>query len=129
MTADPSVTVTSWSIDDNGKINETLSDGTHIVRGQVLLQTFTQPQALVKEGSNLYSGITAAGPLGGGTPTSGTPGTQGLGFVKQGALEMSNVDLSAEFANLITSQRGFEANAKMITTSDEVLQAVVNMKR
>jgi flagellar hook protein FlgE len=127
--ADPSVTVAKWSIDTRGKINETLSDGSTLVRGQVLLQNFTQPQALVKEGSNLYSGLAAAGPLGGTTPSPAPPATQGLGEIQEGSLEMSNVDLSSEFANLILSQRGFEANAKMITASDEVLQAVVNMKR
>jgi flagellar hook protein FlgE len=126
--ADASVSVKQWSINSDGKINVALTDGTTIVRGQVLLQNFTQPQALIKEGGNLYSNIAGAGPLGGTSPESAAPTTQGLGPLKQGYLEMSNVDLATEFANLITSQRGFQANARMVTTSDEVLQELVNMK-
>jgi flagellar hook protein FlgE len=56
-------------------------------------------------------------------------GSNGLGSIQGGALELSNVDLANEMANLITAQRAFEANAKIITTSDEMLQAVVNLKR
>jgi flagellar hook protein FlgE len=56
------------------------------------------------------------------------PGTAGLGSIQSGALELSNVDLSTEMANLITAQRAFEANSKIVSTSDEILQDVVNMK-
>jgi flagellar hook protein FlgE len=59
----------------------------------------------------------------------GTAGTSGLGSLSSGALEMSNVDLSQEFTNLIVAQRGFQANARIITTSDEVLQELTNLKR
>lgn len=59
----------------------------------------------------------------------GQPGTGGLGGIISGALEMSNVDLSQEFTNLIVAQRGFQANARIITTSDEVLQELTNLKR
>jgi flagellar hook protein FlgE len=128
-TSDPNATVIGFSIDPEGKINVRLSDGTEYARGQVLLQIFRDPQALLKEGNNLYSGIGAAGPLGGATPQSETPGTNGLGRIQAGALELSNVDLASEFANLITTQRGFQASARIITTSDEVLQELVNLKR
>ena len=88
------------------------------------------PQALLKEGNNLYSGISAAGPLGGAeSPTMAAPKSGGLGGIRANALEASNVDLTNEFANLITTQRGFQASARIITTSDEILQEVVNLKR
>ena len=73
--------------------------------------------------------VREAGPLGGDALTSTVPGTNGTGDLKSQALEMSNVDLASEFADLITTQRGFQANARIITTSDEMLQEVVNLKR
>ena len=129
-TSDPLATMTSFAIDDQGRVNVNLSDGTQFVRGQILLQNFTDPQGLLKEGNNLYSGIGSAGPLGGAaTPTPGAPGTNGLGKIYSGALELSNVDLASEFTNLITTQRAYQANARIITTSDEMLQELVNLKR
>lgn len=120
----------SFSITANGTIRIRLSNGEEYDRGQILLQRFNDPQLLMKEGGNLYSGIAAAGPLGGaGSPTAAAPGTNGLGEIESGALEMSNVDLASEFTNMITTQRGFQASARIITTSDEMLQEVVNLKR
>lgn len=124
-TAAPGATLQSFSISKSGTINVRLSDGTEFVRGQILLQDFRDPQSLMKEGNNLYSGIQAAGPL--ATPTA--PGTSGLGAVESGRLELSNVDLANEFANLITTQRAFQASARIITASDELLQEMVNLKR
>jgi flagellar hook protein FlgE len=115
----------SYSIDGQGKVNVTLADGTSFVRGQVLLQNFQAPQKLINEGNNLYSNMSEAGGL--AVPTA--PDSNGVGKLQGGALELSNVDLSNEMANLITAQRAFEANSKIITTSDEALQTVVNMKR
>jgi len=128
-TADPNAQIKSWNIDAYGKLHVHLSDGTSFVRGQVLLQNFTNPQALVKQGSSLYANLVDAGPLGGSTPLAEPPGSGGLGVIAQGVLEASNVDLSGEFANLITTQRAFQANARVITTSDEVLQELINLKR
>lgn len=124
-TALPDATVKSWSVDSGGKITVILSDNTEFVRGQVLLQNYSNPGALIKEGSNLYSSTAAAGGLAQPTP----PATKGLGQIQSGALEMSNVDLTAEMANLITAQRAFQANARVITTSDEILQEVTSLKR
>ena len=124
-TSDPAAGIVSYTIDGLGKINVNLSDGTSFVRGQIMLQNFRDPSALVKEGNSLYSGMTAAGPLAALT----APGSVGLGDVQSGALESSNVDLANEMANLITAQRAFEANSKIITTSDEMLSTLVNMKR
>lgn len=124
-TAAPGATISSYNIDNTGKVTVTLSDNTQFVRGQVLLQNYSNPGALVKQGDNLYS----AGPGAGGLTQAAAAGSNGLGIIKSGALEMSNVDLSSEMANLITAQRAFQANARIITTSDEVLQEVVNLKR
>jgi flagellar hook protein FlgE len=119
-----------FNISNDGIVKIKLSDGSEYTRGQILLQRFNDPQALTKEGLNLYSGIGAAGPLGGaGSPTPGAPKTSGLGSIESGALELSNVDLAVEFADMITTQRGFQANARVITTSDEMLQELVNLKR
>lgn len=129
-TSDPAATMVSFAIGGDGKINVNLSDGTQFVRGQILLQNFSNPQGLMKEGNNLYSGIGAAGPLGGATsPTAAPPGSNGLGYIQSGALELSNVDLANEFTSLITTQRAYQANARVITTSDEMLQELVNLKR
>lgn len=124
-TAAPGATVQSYAIDNQGMVTVTLSDGTNFVRGQVLLQNFQNPQGLVKEGKNLYSITTAAGAM----AQTAAPGSSGLGSLQAGALESSNVDLTNEFANLITTQRAFDASSKIITTSDEMLQSVINLKR
>ena len=123
-------TFAGFNISDQGIVKIKLSDGSEYTRGQILLQRFNDPQALTKEGLNLYSGIGAAGPLGGASaPTPGAPKTSGLGFIASGSLELSNVDLAVEFADMIITQRGFQASARVITTSDEMLQELVNLKR
>jgi flagellar hook protein FlgE len=128
-TAAANATMTSWSIDQQGNIDITLSDGTEYVTGQILMQNFANQNGLIKEGNNLYGGIGASGPLGGASsPTPAAAETNGLGTIQSGALEESNVDLSSEFANLIQTQRAFQANARIITTSDEMLQDLVDMK-
>lgn len=129
-TSDPNANITSYSISPAGLVNVRLSDNSEFIRGQVLLQNFNDPQALMKEGMNRYSGLGAAGPLGGASsPTPAAPQTNGLGTIRTSALEGSNVDLANEFANMITTQRAFQANARIITTSDEILQELVNLKR
>jgi flagellar hook protein FlgE len=124
-TTTPAPTLQSYTINTDGQITATLSDGTSGIVGQFVLQNFTNPQALLKQGGNLYSYNADAGPL----AAPGTPNTSGLGQIQSGSLESSNVDLATEMSNLITAQRAFEANAKIITTSDEVLQDLVNLKR
>lgn len=118
-------TLSSFSIDREGRINVRLSDNREYTRGQILLQRFNDPQALMKQGDNLYAGLISAGAL----PEMAAPNTNGLGTIESGALELSNVDLATEFAGLITNQRAFQANARIISTSDEVLQELVNLKR
>ena len=124
-TTSPAPTLVSYSIDSAGQINALLSDGVNGVIGQVVLQNFNNPQALMKQGNNLLTYTSAAGPL----AAPAAPTTGGLGLIQSGALEASNVDLATQMAALITAQRAFEANAKMITTSDEILQTLVNLKR
>ena len=121
----PAPTITNKSIDASGQINVTLSDNTSGVIGQIVLQNFTNPQGLMKEGENLYTYSATAGAL----AAPAAPNSAGLGQIQSGAVESSNVDLASQMADLITAQRAFEANAKMITTSDEILQDLVNLKR
>jgi flagellar hook protein FlgE len=116
--------LSSWTVNSTGAITVTFADGSTASGGQLGVENFTDPGALVSQGNNLYNNMANAGP--GGLVA---PGTGGTGLIIQGSLELSNVDLSAQMAALITAQRGFEANSKIVTTSDEVLQDSVQMKR
>jgi flagellar hook protein FlgE len=126
----------SVSIDRGGNVVEFYSDGTSVTTGKILLQNYTDPAALVKEGNNLYSGLLSAGAIGAAAGTvdlltDGTndPGANGLGLIQSGTLELSNVDLTDQFANLITTQRSFQAASRLVTVSDSVLEDIVNLKR
>jgi flagellar hook protein FlgE len=116
--------VQSYTIGSNGDVNIQLADGSQFTGGQILLQNFTSPTQLTSVGNNLFNGMSAAGPL--AAPTA--PTSSGLGTLVSGSLEMSNVDLASQLTALITAQRGFEANAQTVTTSNEVLQDLVNLK-
>lgn len=117
-------TVESYTFASNGDVNIELADGTTISGGQIALQNFTAPTQLTSVGNNLYNGMANAGPL----TAPEAPSSSGLGSIVTGSLEMSNVDLASQLTALITAQRGFEANAQTITTSNEVLQDLVNLK-
>ncbi|MEM9158817.1 MAG: flagellar hook-basal body complex protein, partial [Verrucomicrobiota bacterium] len=125
--------LTNFSIDTEGVIRYFLSDGSDFERGRVMLVDFNDTSALIREGRNLYSGFGAAGLK--GTLSADNPdqlqiaGREGLGRIQQGTLELSNVDLTNEFAQMITTQRGFQAGSRIITVSDDILQEVVNLKR
>lgn len=126
----------SATIDRGGNVIEYYSDGSSATTGRVLIQTFNDPSALVKEGNNLFSGMIAAGAVGAAAGTSdlkvsgeNDPGANGLGNIQAGTLELSNVDLTDQFANLITTQRSFQAGSRLITVSDSVLEDIVNLKR
>jgi flagellar hook protein FlgE len=125
MTQNALPSLSSYAIDSEGRLNLNLSDGSQFTRGQILLQTFRDPQVLIKEGNNLFSGIGLAGGLEAPVP----PGTPGVGSIQSGALELSNVDLANEFSSMITAQRGFQATARIISASDEMIQELVNLKR
>jgi flagellar hook protein FlgE len=121
----------SYSIDAEGKITEFYSDGTSAVTNQLLLQDCKDLNALMRVGNNLFSSIDAAGPVGGValTAANNAPGTNGLGAIVQGALELSNVDLTEEFSELIVAQRSFQAASRVVTVSDQVIEELVNIKR
>jgi flagellar hook protein FlgE len=121
----------SFTIDGTGNLVESYSDGTSATTNQMLMQNFKDPSALVSIGNNLLSGMGAAEPVSGSLTLSAannTPGVTGLGTIQSGTLELSNVDLTNEFANLITTQRSFEAGSRLITVSDTMLEDIVNLK-
>lgn len=124
-------TMNSFAIDNSGNIIVTMSNGDSFTRGKVLLQNFNSPGSLVRQGNNLFSNMAAAGPVGGMTlsDANNSAGTNGLGKIESKALELSNVDLSSQFADLITTQRAFQAGSRIVTVTDSVLEEVVNLKR
>lgn len=114
----------SFSINATGELREYYTDGTSEITNTIILQDFTNPNALMRESNNLFSGMDAAGPI-----EAAQAGTAGLGQVKQGTLELSNVDLTQEFSDLIVAQRAFQAGSRVITVSDSVMEEIVNLKR
>ncbi|MCC3276462.1 MULTISPECIES: flagellar hook protein FlgE [unclassified Arthrobacter] len=117
-------TLESFSIAKDGTLIGSFTNGAKQALARIAVATFTNPAGLEKAGN---SGFTAT--VNSGNPVLGGPGDPGMGNAIAGSLEMSNVDLSQEFTNLIVAQRGFQANARIITTSDEVLQELTNLKR
>lgn len=117
-------TYKSFSVDSDGILTATFTnDGTEVL-GQLAIATVSNPEALTRDGSNLYS-IDAAS----GTMNVGIANTGGRGIIAGSALEQSNVDISTEFADLIVAQRAFEANSKTVTAFDTVTQDTINMIR
>lgn len=114
----------TFSVDSDGTIIGKFSNGQTQDLWQVNLYNFTNPYGLKAEGNNHWSATSAAG-----AEKRGFAGEDNFGYIAQNALEQSNVELSREFVNMITTQRGFQANSKIITTSDTVLQSALNMKR
>lgn len=112
------------TIDTSGTITGRFSNGRSQALAQVALATFNNPAGLLKAGNNSYEASNNSGIAQVGTANSG-----GRGSISPGSLEMSNVDLSQQFTDMIVTQRGFQANSKIITTSDEMLQDLVNLKR
>ena len=117
--------MSGYNIDANGIIRGTYTNGRTKILAQIPLANFKNPAGLEKFGNNLYK------------ETGNSSEFDGIGFeasaigskFQGGALEMSNVDLSFEFSEMITTQRGFQANSRIITTSDEMIQELVNLKR
>lgn len=117
-------TLQSFSLAKDGTLVGSFSNGATEAIARLALASFTNPGGLEKAGSSNYRTSINSGDV-----TIGAAGSGGIGSLMGGALEMSNVDLSQEFTNLIVAQRGFQANARIITTSDEVLQELTNLKR
>lgn len=111
------------NIGSDGIIRGTL-DGNVIQVGQIILASIPNPAAMVMEGSSYFKAMANTGKI-----EYKVPGDKAVGTTRGGGLEMSNVDLSTEFADMITTQRGFQANSRIITVGDEMLQELVSMKR
>lgn len=120
----PSGELQGVTISEDGIISGFFSNGKNRPLAQIAVASFNNPGGLLKEGGNTYVGT-----INSGLPNIGTFGTGNRGTVTVGALEMSNVDLAQEFSNLISAQRGFQANTRIIATVDQVMTDVVALKR
>lgn len=116
--------LTDFSIATNGTISGQFSNGETKVLAMIATATFNNPSGLIRAGETRFEASVNSG-----QPLIGEPGNGNRGLLASGALEMSNVDLAQEFTNLIIAQRGFQANSRVITASDEVLADLVNLKR
>lgn len=112
------------SVDSDGVISGLYSNGQVLYLARVALANFVNPWGLSRVGGNLWAETRQSG-----QPITGTPGTAGLGKIAPNSLEQSNVDLSTEFVNMIIQQRGFQANSRVITTTDDMLAELINLKR
>jgi len=112
----------NFTIGSDGTIQGVFSNGQTNPLGQIALATFANEQGLIRNGSNEFLSSLASG-----APNVGAPGTGGRGTLSGGALEQSNVDIATEFAQLIVTERSYQANAKSITTFDEVTQTAINL--
>src|SRR6266403_1552150 len=116
-------TLQNFNIGSDGTITGSFSNGKTATIGQIALASFADQQGLSHTGNNDFTPTLASG-----QPTVGGPGTGGLGSISGGALEQSNVDIASEFAALIVAQRSYEANARVVTTFDQVAQATIALK-
>ena len=116
--------ITRTTIDSKGNVVGTFSNGVTRTLAQIGLARFANENGLSKASDNQWTESTNSG-----RAVYGTAGSTGFGALSAGALETSNVDLASEFTDLIVAQRGFQANSKMITTGDEMLQEMINIKR
>ena len=114
----------SVSVDTGGIITGHYSNGQVLQKAQVALATFNNLAGMFKEGGNIFRETSESG-----APITGAPGSNGLGSIAPNSLEQSNVDIGTEFVKLITTQRGFQANSKIISTTDEMLADLINIKR
>ena len=120
----PTGTLTSFTVGSNGLITGSYSNGVQEALGQIALATFANPSGLSLVSQNLMSESANSG-----IPQVGVPGAGARGQINGGQLELSNVDLAVQFTDMIRAERGFQANSRIITTSDEMLQDLVNLKR
>lgn len=123
----PDYKLESFSIGQDGVITGVFSNGTNSITKalyKIAVATFPNQGGLTMEGNNYYSASNNSG-----QPSIGSPGAEGRGLIIPNYLEMSNVDLSQEFTDMIVTQRGFQANARIITVSDTLLQELIDLKR
>ena len=116
-------TLQSLNVGQNGIITGIFSNGQNLTLGQVLVADFPSPDGLASVGNNNYQATNNSG-----QPLIGSAGSSGRGLIQSSTLEQSNVDLASEFVSMIAAQRGFEANSKIITTTDQILADLVNLK-
>ncbi len=117
--------LTGVSIDASGKIYGKYDNGDSRLLGQIAVASFANPAGLEAVGNSMFAATQNSGEFDG----IGEDPTQGGGSLSTGVLEMSNVDLSQQFTDMITTQRGFQANSRIITTSDTLLEELINLKR
>jgi flagellar hook protein FlgE len=117
-------TLSTIVVGGDGTVQGIFSNGQNSELARLAVAMFDNPGGLLKLGSNRY---TAS--LGSGDPSIGVAGDGGRGSMAGGTLELSNVDMAAEFISMIVAQRGYQANSKIITTTDEILQESINLKR
>ncbi len=117
--------MTGVSIDSSGKIYGKYDNGDSRLLGQIAVATFSNPAGLEAVGNSMFAATQNSGDFDG----IGQDPTLGGGSLTTGVLEMSNVDLSQQFTDMITTQRGFQANSRIITTSDTLLEELINLKR
>jgi flagellar hook protein FlgE len=115
--------LTTFAVGSSGEITGVYSNGYKQPLGQIAMASFQNPSGLTKAGGNLFSTSPNSG-----NASIGTPDSNGRGQIATGFLEGSNVDLAQQFTNMIMAERGFQANSRVITTSDEILQDLVNIK-
>ena len=114
--------LTTYTINSDGTIEGTFSNGQTQPLGQILLATFANQEGLSRNGSNEFLSTLASG-----AANIGVPGTGGRGTLSGGSLEQSNVDISTQFADLIVAESGYQANAKVVTTLDTIVQDTINL--
>jgi flagellar hook protein FlgE len=115
--------LTGIQVANNGIVQARYSNGQSKPAGQVELASFRNPQGLQTMGGNVWIRTVASGDA-----VVGVPGDGNMGALQSGALEESNVDLTAELVNMVTAQRAYQANAQTIKTQDQVLQTIVNLR-
>jgi len=115
--------LTSIDVGQDGTITGTYSNGQTLAQGRVALTTFANEEGLIEQGGSLWTESADSG-----SPLVGTPGTATLGTIQGGALEDSNVDLTKELVELIVAQRNFQANAQVISTSNQISQTIVQLR-
>lgn len=113
----------SYSISDEGIITARYTNGETRAQGQIALANFSNPEGLASLGGNVWAETAESG-----VAMVGSPSSANLGVIQSGALEQSNVDLTAELVNMITAQRSYQANAQTIKTQDQILQTIVNLR-
>jgi flagellar hook protein FlgE len=114
--------LSDFTITSDGTIEGSFSNNQTLALGRIALANFANPQGLKEVGQNSYETTLSSG-----APVVGTAGSGGRGTITGGSLEQSNVDIATEFSSMIITQRGYQANARVVTTFDQLTQSAINM--